>query len=56
VDDITRSSTRRVEVNGREVWVLEDGRGIVEMTESQDTLRHDHPEAFPDEQIARDRR
>lgn len=48
MDESGRTHARRVEVNGRHVWVLEDSRGIVEMTESEDTLRHDHPEAFHD--------
>jgi hypothetical protein len=48
VDDGGKPRTQRAEVNGRHVWVVEDSRGIVEMTESEDTLRHDHPEAFPD--------
>jgi hypothetical protein len=35
-------------VDGRRVWVVEDDRGIVEMSESEDLVRHDHPEAeFP---------
>jgi hypothetical protein len=48
MDESSRPGARRVEVNGRHVWVLEDSRGIVEMTESEGTLRHDHPEAFRD--------
>lgn len=48
VNESNRPSARRVEVNGRHVWVVEDSRGIVEMTESEDILRQDHPEAFQD--------
>lgn len=39
----TGECVRHVVVNGRHVWVLEDRRGIVEMTESKETLEHDHP-------------
>ena len=39
----TGERVRQVVVNGRHVWVLEDRRGIVEMTESKETLEHDHP-------------
>ncbi len=35
-------------MNGRHVWVLEDRVGIVEMTESKETLEHDHPELHLD--------
>lgn len=36
---------RQVEVNGRQVWVLEDAAGIVEVADSKETLAHDHPDA-----------
>lgn len=39
---------QQVVVNGRHVWVLEDRIGIVEMTESKETLEHDHPELHLD--------
>jgi hypothetical protein len=44
----TGEHARQVVVNGRHVWVLEDARGIVEMTESKETLEHDHPELHLD--------
>ncbi len=34
-----------VEVNGRHVWVLQDRIGIVEVTDSRESLERDHPGA-----------
>lgn len=34
---------RRVEVNGRQVWVLKDVVGILELADSLQILADDHP-------------
>ena len=44
-----RAHAREVEVNGRDVWVLEDDGGVSEVADSQETLARDHPEVAFDE-------
>ena len=34
---------RKVTVHGRELWVLEDHAGILELADSKETLFEDHP-------------
>ena len=43
-----RSWAQEREINGRHVWVLRDHISIVEITDSKEALRRDHPGALFD--------